>query len=192
MPLDGRPGELDQASAAVAVAEYSAVVSEPVELAEAPADDTERRCPPAGRRSRRPPTGPVNPPEVQEGRHPKSRLPEGTAVQLARLPGWAGRVRLAVARLPGLTPPPLALVSAGPLSGQGLSNVGGHSGSSATRGCRALVPPCGSSSVQSGLLRPLRNPTSPHPGGDPHTNLTDETTLCGTLVMPVKGTEYGR
>src|ERR1700677_372419 len=71
MPLDGRPGELDQASAAVAVAEYSAVVSELVELAEAPADDTERRCPPAGRRSRRPPTGPRQPARGPGGQTPK-------------------------------------------------------------------------------------------------------------------------
>ena len=39
---------------------------------------------------------------------------------------------------------------------------------------------------------PHRNPTSPHPGGDPHRNPTDETALCDTFVMPVKGTEYAR
>ena len=39
VPLDGRPGELDQAAAAVAVAEYPVVVPELVELAEVPAGD---------------------------------------------------------------------------------------------------------------------------------------------------------
>ena len=42
---------------------------------------------------------------------PKWRPPEKAAVQPARLLGWVGRVRFAVARLPGFTPSPLALVS---------------------------------------------------------------------------------
>jgi hypothetical protein len=41
----------------------------------------------------------------------------------------------------------------------------------------------------SAFREPHRNPTSPRPDGDPHRHPTDETTLCGTLVMRVKGTE---
>jgi hypothetical protein len=36
------------------------------------------------------------------------------------------------------------------------------------------------------FCEPHRNPTSPRPGGDPHKNSTDETALCGTLVVLVK------
>jgi hypothetical protein len=36
---------------------------------------------------------------------------------------------------------------------------------------------------------PHINPTNPRPDGDPHRNPTDETALCGTLVVGVKHTE---
>jgi hypothetical protein len=62
---------------------------------------------------------------------------------------------------------------------------------SATRDCGTLIPARGSSSVQSG---PSASPTETHKSAVaiPHTNPTDETALCGTLVMSVKGTEYAR
>ena len=49
--------------------------------------------------------------KVQGRQTPNWRLPEKAAVQPARLLGWAGRVRFAVARLRGFPPSSLALVS---------------------------------------------------------------------------------
>lgn len=46
VPLDARPGELDQVAAAVAVAEHPVVVPELVELAEVPGDDPAPRLVP--------------------------------------------------------------------------------------------------------------------------------------------------
>jgi len=49
--------------------------------------------------------------KAQGRQTPKWRLPEKAAGQSAWPLGWVGRVRFAVARLPGFTPSPLALVS---------------------------------------------------------------------------------